>query len=825
MIDGSLNANKFEFLEPAENMVVVYENLTCEVAVDIPKSDDNPKGHKEMKTIMHDASGVIGHPDRRRIDEKYDQLRQENMGNKGRENSYIDTEGAERKIKKEANTRSMTALMGPSGSGKTTLMDMVATVKTLPFMGQIKVNGHPVVDHTHQAHIVNEQAPEILALRRVVGYVEQADVANDRSTVKETLLFFAKLKPPRVAQSEVDRLTAHGLMTDFEWLKSKAKGDTVIMNSQITDGDVMRFLQGDHSSSEQSEHHHVDPAEESTELVPQAAELSRPDPREGPLFFGTAHRYHLSEKAAREVLSVKMVIAVLRSLGLIKVMDSLVGNEDVRGISGGQKKRLCIARTLVSNPYLIFLDEPTSGLSAADAIMLMREVKSLVDELRIVAVSVIHQPRNRLFKMFDNLILLCDGKTIYSGPPKSGAAKYFAAIEHPKHALPNRCNPADHYIDHITSTEWPEADMQAMFDFYINPTSTTNKATEAYLQNQGHTDAHKTDLLGPFKDWIRNGNVYEPPKDQPMLGSHAHVLATVLATQNLQVENPEFAVSVEALEAMRHDQMSESDKFKVLLGREQINFPRDLIRFQTRTFTSIFMGFLIGFIYYNISAQNLPSWVLMITYIPLTQGASFGPCLFRDRTFFHVERGAGLYTTATFYCSMVVYGMVFSVVCALLMMAIAYAFSGLPFWPYFPLMYLVVVTGQCAYDAGLYLIVYSCATIDQMMLIFNFTLGLTMFCNGFTMNFVTSKSWISWLLYISPIFYTFEGTLSAFDHFGDYDGHEEIHEILQCTDKPGCLGTSGDNVVFRNVAIMSTITLMFHGLAYYALLTKHAPQR
>merc|ERR1712195_438092 len=119
-------------------MVVVYENLTCEVAVDIPKSDDNPKGHKEMKTIMHDASGVIGHPDRRRIDEKYDQLRQENMGNKGRENSYIDTEGAERKIKKEANTRSMTALMGPSGSGKTTLMDMVATVKTLPFMGQIK---------------------------------------------------------------------------------------------------------------------------------------------------------------------------------------------------------------------------------------------------------------------------------------------------------------------------------------------------------------------------------------------------------------------------------------------------------------------------------------------------------------------------------------------------------------------------------------------------------------------------------------------------------------------------------------------------------------
>lgn len=60
---------------------------------------------------------------------------------------------------------------------QTTLMDMVATVKTLPFQGKVSVNGSPILCHSGPEK-VNGLDPKILAMRRVVGYVEQTDVAN-----------------------------------------------------------------------------------------------------------------------------------------------------------------------------------------------------------------------------------------------------------------------------------------------------------------------------------------------------------------------------------------------------------------------------------------------------------------------------------------------------------------------------------------------------------------------------------------------------------------------------------------------------------------------
>lgn len=62
----------------------------------------------------------------------------------------------------------------------------------------------------------------------------------------------------------------------------------------------------------------------------------------------------LSEHARDE-----MVRELLEQLGLTKVADSLVGSSKVRGISGGERKRLSIAVEMISAPAVIFLDEPT----------------------------------------------------------------------------------------------------------------------------------------------------------------------------------------------------------------------------------------------------------------------------------------------------------------------------------------------------------------------------------------------------------------------------------------------------------------------------------
>ena len=62
-----------------------------------------------------------------------------------------------------------------------------------------------------------------------------------------------------------------------------------------------------------------------------------------------------------------LVDIILRGVGLKRVEDTFVGNDRVRGVSGGEKKRLSLGCELVGSPSLLFLDEPTSGLDAAAA--------------------------------------------------------------------------------------------------------------------------------------------------------------------------------------------------------------------------------------------------------------------------------------------------------------------------------------------------------------------------------------------------------------------------------------------------------------------------
>lgn len=137
---------------------------------------------------------------------------------------------------------------------------------------------------------------------------------------------------------------------------------------------------------------------------------------------------------------------LLSDFQLKRAADTYIGGIFMKGISGGERKRTSLALELVSNPSVLLLDEPTSGLDSFTAFVLINLLKNLANKGKNI-IFTIHQPSSDIFCLFDQLMLISDGKFIYQGDAAEGT-NYFASIGHP---CPEYANPADHYIQ-ITHT-------------------------------------------------------------------------------------------------------------------------------------------------------------------------------------------------------------------------------------------------------------------------------------------------------------------------------------------------------------------------------------
>ena len=87
----------------------------------------------------------------------------------------------------------------------------------------------------------------------------------------------------------------------------------------------------------------------------------------------------------------------------------LPGGVSVRGLSGGERKRLALACALVTKPRLLVLDEITSGLDSELSLTVMALIKLMCYQHDCAAIVVIHQPRPAVFALFDRITLLAPG--------------------------------------------------------------------------------------------------------------------------------------------------------------------------------------------------------------------------------------------------------------------------------------------------------------------------------------------------------------------------------------------------------------------------------
>ncbi|CAL9168458.1 ABC transporter G family member 5-like [Musa acuminata AAA Group] len=198
------------------------------------------------------------------------------------------------------------AIVGPSGAGKSTLLEILA--------GKISPSTPPTI-------LINQRPVDKSNFRRISGYVTQKDTLFPLLTVRETLMFSARLR-------------------------LGCGGGSGLSQSQLS----------------------------------------------------------------------SRVESLLRELGLGRVADARVGDDArLRGISGGERRRVSIGVEVVHDPRVLILDEPTSGLDSTSALQIVDMLKDMAETRGRTIILSIHQPGFRILKLFGCILLLADGTVLHHG--------------------------------------------------------------------------------------------------------------------------------------------------------------------------------------------------------------------------------------------------------------------------------------------------------------------------------------------------------------------------------------------------------------------------
>ncbi|EOA18934.1 hypothetical protein CARUB_v10007565mg [Capsella rubella] len=434
--------------------------------------------------------------------------------------------------------------------------------------------------------------------------------------------------------------------------------------------------------------------------------------------------------------------AVMTELGLDRCKDTIIGGPFLRGVSGGERKRVSIGQEILINPSLLFLDEPTSGLDSTTAQKIVSILWELARGGRTV-VTTIHQPSSRLFYMFDKLLLLSEGNPIYFGLG-SNAMDYFASGGYSPSV--ERINPSDFLLDIANGigsdeSQRPEALKAALVELY-----------KTHL-----LDNVITDLEG--QDDLSNKPIENPHVET----NHFGEWPTTWWQQ--------FCVLLQrGLKQRRHDSFSGIKIAQIFI----VSILCGLLWWQTKLSR---LQDQIGLLFFMSSF-----WA----FFPLFQQIFTFP---QERAMLQKERSSGMYRLSPYFMSRVVGDLPMELILPCCFVLITYFMAGLNHHPanfFLTLLVLLVhvlVSGGLGLALGALVMDQKSATTLGSVIMLTFLLA-----GGYYVQHV--PVFISWIKYVSIGYYTYKllilGQYTANElypcgddgklkcHVGDFEGIKNI---------------------------------------------------
>ncbi|KAH0398405.1 putative ABC transporter, partial [Aureobasidium melanogenum] len=130
---------------------------------------------------------------------------------------------------------------------------------------------------------------------------------------------------------------------------------------------------------------------------------------------------------------------LLDKFGISHTINTIVGNSFVRGVSGGERKRVSLAEVLTTNPAVACFDNPSRGLDSSSALAFCRLLKDMSRKTGMANIVTMYQTSQSIYdQCFDRVIVLYKGRMIFSGRA-AAARQYFIDLGY--HCEPRQTTP------------------------------------------------------------------------------------------------------------------------------------------------------------------------------------------------------------------------------------------------------------------------------------------------------------------------------------------------------------------------------------------------
>lgn len=198
---------------------------------------------------------------------------------------------------------------------------------------------------------------------------------------------------------------------------------------------------------------------------------------------------------------------MIELLKLQKAENNFIGGLLVKGISGGEKRRLNLGAEQLTDPKILFLDEPTSGLDSYTSFIIVENLRKLAASRNMIIIYTIHQPSTEIAQLFSNLLILHKGTVMYFGK-KSEALGYYAELGY---KAPSRKNPVEYFLEvFIKSGEDTAALFADKFDKMARPAieqvikSAPNEMIEVKVKKASFCQQFGALTKRSFNNFVRN---------------------------------------------------------------------------------------------------------------------------------------------------------------------------------------------------------------------------------------------------------------------------------------------------------------------------------